>query len=159
MNKAMRNNRTKKVGMSLAALALVSAMALPVSAADNTQTGDMNVQATVKSDYTLTVPKEVVNIPFEQENTELKITVSGNIEKGKTIRVTTGKSGVLKTETDSELPYTIDNTQLTWSDTDLDNGGENGVEKATTLTISQESWKAAKAGTYSGIVTFTAEMQ
>lgn len=155
----MRNNRTKKVGMSLAALALVSAMALPVSAAENTQTGNMDVQATVKSDYILTVPKEVVDIPFERVETELKVKVSGNIEKGKTISVTTGETGALKTETGSELPYTIGNTQLTWTDTELDNNRETGVEKLTILTITPESWKAAKAGTYKGTVTFTADMQ
>lgn len=158
MVKDMRKNRTKKVGMSLAALALISAMALPVSAAGNTQTGDMNVQTTVKSDYMLTVPSTVVDIPFEQENTELSITVSGNIEKGKTIKVTT-EDGSLKLGTSDLLPYTISEKQLVWNDAELDNGGENGVEKTTILTITQESWKAAKAGTYTGTVTFTAEMQ
>lgn len=154
----MRKNKTKKVGMSLAALALVSAMALPVSAAENTQTGDMDVQATVKSDYMLTVPSTVVDIPFEQENTELSITVSGNIEKGKTIKVTT-EDGSLKLGTSDSLPYTISEKQLTWDDAELDNGGEKGVVKTTNLIISQESWKAAKAGTYKGTVTFTADMQ
>ncbi|HIR94157.1 MAG TPA: hypothetical protein IAB98_12135 [Candidatus Egerieimonas intestinavium] len=154
----MRKNRTKKVGMSLAALALVSAMALPVSAAENMQKGDMNIQATVKSDYTLTVPS-TMDIPFEQESTKLEITVSGNIEKGKTISVTTDEKGVLKTETDSELPYTIESTELRWTDTELDNNREKGVVKTTNFIISQENWKAAKAGTYKGTVTFTADMQ
>lgn len=156
--KDMRKNRTKKAGMSLAALALISAMALPVSAAGNTQTGDMNVQTTVKSDYMLTVPSTVVDIPFEQEDTELSITVSGNIEKGKTIKVT-AEDGSLKLGTSDSLPYTISEKQLTWDDAELDNGGEKGVEKTTVLTITQESWKAAKGGTYTGTVTFTAEMQ
>ena len=154
----MRKNRTKKVGMSLAALALVSAMALPVSAAENMQKGDMNIQATVKSDYTLTVPS-TMDIPFEQDSTKLEITVSGNIEKGKTISVTTDEKGVLKTETDSELPYTIESTELRWTDTELDNNREKGVVKTTNFIISQENWKAAKAGTYKGTVTFTADMQ
>ena len=154
----MRKNRTKKVGMSLAALALVSAMALPVSAAENMQKGDMNIQATVKSDYTLTVPS-TMDIPFEQESTKLEITVSGNIEKGKTISVTTDEKGVLKTETDSELPYTIESTELRWTDTELDNNREKGVVETTNFIISQENWKAAKAGTYKGTVTFTADMQ
>ena len=144
--------------MSLAALALVSAMALPVSAAENMQKGDMNIQATVKSDYTLTVPS-TMDIPFEQESTKLEITVSGNIEKGKTISVTTDEKGVLKTETDSELPYTIESTELRWTDTELDNNREKGVVKTTNFIISQENWKAAKAGTYKGTVTFTADMQ
>lgn len=155
----MRTNRIKKAGMSFAALAVIAAVVLPVSAAENTQKGDLNVQAVVKSDYTLTVPKEIVNIPFEQVDTELNITVSGNIEKGKTISVTTEKNGILKTAADSELPYTIGNTQLIWSDTELDNVGEIGVKKTTTLTITQESWRAAKAGDYSGTVTFTANLK
>lgn len=156
--KDRRKNKTKKAGMSLAALSLISAMALPVSAAGNTQTGDMNIQTTIASDYMLTVPSTVVDIPYGQENTDLRITVSGNIEKGKTIKVTT-EDGSLKLGTSGSLPYTISEKELAWDDAELDNGGENGVEKETVLTITQESWKAAKAGTYTGIVTFTAKMQ
>ncbi len=156
--KDRRKNKTKKAGMSLAALSLIFAMALSVSAAENTQKGDMNIQTTIESDYMLTVPSTVVDIPYGQENTDLKITVSGNIEKGKTIKVTT-EDGSLKLGTSDSLPYTIGEKELTWSDAELDKGGENGVEKETVLTITQESWRGAKAGTYTGIVTFTAKMQ
>lgn len=157
MVKGMRKNNTKKMGMGLTTLALITIMAIPVSAG-NTQSGYMSVKTTVESGYTLTVPKDIVEIPFKQENTELKITVSGKIEEGKAITVTT-QDGALLLGKDTQLPYTIIQKELTWNEAEVNNDGGAGVEKTTILNITQDSWKEAKAGNYVGTVTFTAEMK
>ena len=143
----------KKLAAGMLSAVLTAGMVFPVYAQD-TQKGEVTVTATVDSAYTLSVPKVPVNIPYGQVNTDLEITVSGNVASDKTVSVTT-VDGSLKSG-NLELPYTIDSTALSWAGTEMT---KDGTTKKGVLTIKKETWDAAQAGTYTDTVTFTATMQ
>lgn len=75
----------RRVGTLLAGLMLVSAMALPVSAAN---TGSTQLETEVPEEWTLTIPMNTV-IPYSQESTNIDghVYVSGNITNNTKIGV------------------------------------------------------------------------
>lgn len=143
----------KKLAAGMLSVVLMAGMMCPVYAQD-TQKGEVTVTATVDSAYTLSVPKVPVNIPYGQVNTDLEITVSGNVASGKTVSVTT-VDGSLKSG-NLEIPYTVAPKSLNWAAAEIT---EDGTTKKGVLTIKKETWDAAQAGTYTDTVTFTATMK
>ena len=152
--------KTRKITMGLTALALVGAMALPVSAAQP-QTGTTDITAIVTSSYTLSIPQKT-DINFEATSTALTdpLKVTGNVAHGETVTVS-AQCNPLKTAQDDELAYTLMNgssayTPVTWTETELRDGKK---EVQLSVAIDDTTWKNAKAGTYTGGIVFTAELK
>lgn len=162
-----------KKHMTIAGALLATGLLLaPVTvfAADNSQSGETQLNATVESTYTLTIPRST-QIAFESESTTLDdLKVTGNVNN-QVVTVTAKTDGLLAAtnRTDKatikyalnagESAYPADG--FVWSEDELRAGFLNdGDAKTVPLTVAIDSadWAVAKAGTYAGTITFTAEM-
>ena len=160
--------RAKKIITGVTAFALMGAVALPVSAQDNTETKDTTIKANIQSTYTLTIPAET-DIAFEATSTSLNGTlkVTGNVLPSQEVEVTAQAKDFHNHAQNADLPYKLMNGQeefkiATWNETELRNGFENSQnakEIQLSIAIEESNWKTAKAGDYEGSITFTANLQ
>lgn len=156
--------RAKKITMGLTVVALMGAMALPVSAQDNTESKDTSITAKIQSTYTLSIPASTT-IDFEKTSTNLKETlkVTGNVLPTQEVAVT-AKAGAFHNKVqNTDLPYKLidkrnnsEFTTATWSEDELRDGSK---ELTLSVDITKEAWDAAEAGSYEGSITFTANLQ
>ncbi|KAB5606249.1 hypothetical protein [Bifidobacterium jacchi] len=151
---------------------LLLAPATAVAADSNEQAGETQLNATVESTYTLTIPRDT-QIAFETETTPLDaLKVTGNVND-EVVTVTAETSGVLDaTNRDDKaaIAYTLNAGEptvaspedgLVWSEDELRAGFLNDGDAKTvplTVAIDAADWAVAKAGTYAGTITFTAEI-
>ena len=150
--------------MGLTVVALMGAMALPVSAQDNTESKDTSITAKIQSTYTLSIPASTT-IDFEKTSTNLKETlkVTGNVLPTQEVAVT-AKAGAFHNKVqNTDLPYKLidkrnnsEFTTATWSEDELRDGSK---ELTLSVDITKEAWDAAEAGNYEGSITFTANLQ
>ncbi len=157
----------RKITMGLTAFALMGAMALPVSAQENTESKDTTIRATIQSTYTLTIPAETT-IDFEAVSTNLEgeLKVAGNVLPSQEVEVTANAGTFHNTVQNTDLPYKLMNGQeefktSTWDEDTLRAGLQEGQGKAIPLSIAIEEadWETAEAGEYTGTITFTATLQ
>lgn len=156
--------RAKKITMGLTVVALMGAMALPVSAQDNTESKDTSITAKIQSTYTLSIPASTT-IDFKETSTNLKETlkVTGNVLPTQEVTVT-AKAGAFHNKVqNTDLPYKLidkrnnsEFTAATWSEDELRDGSK---ELTLSVDITKEAWDAAEAGSYEGSITFTANLQ
>lgn len=156
--------RAKKITMGLTVVALMGAMALPVSAQDNTESKDTSITAKIQSTYTLSIPASTT-IDFKETSTNLKETlkVTGNVLPTQEV-VVTAKAGAFHNKVqNADLPYKLidkrndsEFTTATWSEDELRDGSK---ELTLSVDITKEAWDAAEAGSYEGSITFTANLQ
>ena len=150
--------KTRKFTMGMTALALMSAMVLPVSAADKQETV---LTTKVDSEFTLTIPMTQA-IDFGTTSKEIgEVKVVGNINPDEKVVLTVGKTELVS-EKDSKdiIKYALQssNTDFTgaeWTEDDL-----RLASPATyplTVVIDSQAWKEAHAGSYASTITFTAE--
>lgn len=159
----------KKMIAGALSLAMLSAMAIPVYAEENTvKTGTTPIEASIPSVYTLTIPSET-DIQFNAASTDLKgvLKVTGNVLPTQSVKVSVETKALENSVQKTTLPYTLKYngsvfTSDEWDETELRAGlaGE-GEGKELTLSVAIESadWASAKAGTYEGSIVFTAAMQ
>lgn len=155
--------KTRKITMGLAALALMGAMILPVSAAESK---DTTLTAEVPSTYTLTIPA-ATTITYGNTSTDLsgKLKVTGNVLPSQSVTVTADAKPLRNAVQNTDLPYTLENasgsfTTASWSEAELRSGlGGDGMGKEIQLSVKlkESDWNQAKAGTYSGSIVFTAD--
>ena len=111
--------KRRKVGSLLAGLMLVSAMALPVSAANN---GSTEVYTEVPEEWTLTIPMDA-EIPYNKtvKNFEGYLSVAGNINQDTTIDVYAVRSQLYNENIEkasdvndrNKIDYTLD-ARMVW---------------------------------------------
>lgn len=148
----------KRVLAGIISVMMMTTMALPVSA----QEGSTAVKATVDSTYILTVPAETT-IVYGAENTSLsgKLKVTGNVLPTEEVRVTASCGEMYNTAQHTNLTYELQNedsaafSSAVWSEPEL--RGE-AKEIGLKIYIAGDAWKQAKAGSYTGTITFTAEL-
>lgn len=156
----------KRIASVLFAVSL-GAAAMPVYAAENTESRETIINAKVNSTYTLTVPA-ATEIAFGSTSTSLKgaLKVSGNVDVGETVTVKATSNALKNASHNVELPYTLMNgqaafTTAAWSETELREGLEGdgkGKELQLSVAITDTAWEAAKAGSYEGSITFVAQL-
>lgn len=164
----MKSGKAKKLAALAAAAALTGSLAVPAGVwAENTQSKETELKTTVRSTYTLSIPAETT-ITYGITSTNLSgvLKVSGNVDVGETVTVT-ATSNALKNATHNEtLPYTLMNGTAAfesdnWTETELRTGLEGagkGKELQLSIAITEAAWKAAKAGSYEGSITFKATL-
>lgn len=159
--------KTRKIAIGLTVFALVGAMVLPVSAQEKTDS--TTIKANIASTYTLTIPKETT-VKFNALSTDLNGTlkVAGNVLPTQQVTVTAQANDFHNAVQNANLPYTLVNkednktfTTATWNETELRNGLISGQGKAIQLSIDllENDWNTAKAGDYTGTITFTADLK
>lgn len=144
-------------------IAMLSMLVLPVHAED--QSGDTTIKAKIDSTYTLTIPLET-EIAFNAETTNLasKLKVTGNVLPTQKVDVTATSGNFHNSVQDTDLPYTLKDdkgafTGASWSADELRAGLEGkGKEIGLSINIAPSDWNQAKAGDYTGTITFTAAM-
>lgn len=157
----------KRTAAVLFAAALGTA-AMPVCAAENTESRKTIINAKVNSSYTLTIPA-ATTIVFGRTSTDLNgvLKVSGNVDVGEKVTVTATPKALKNNSHNEELPYSLMNgetafTTAKWSETELRAGLEStkaGKKFQLSVAITKEAWAAAKAGSYEGSITFEAELK
>lgn len=152
----------KKIIAGITCAMLMGAMALPVSAEETP------ITATVGSSYELTIPAST-NIVYNATTTPLNgiVTVEGNVLPNQIVTVSATPGNLHNSEQNTNLPYTLvtsNTTQQfssdTWNETQLRdrlNGGD-GKTVSLSVNITEDNWKSAEAGTYTGNITFTSEL-
>lgn len=158
----------KKRTASVLFAAALGAAAMPVHAAGNTENQETVINAKVNSTYTLTVPA-TTGIAFGSKSTSLKgvLKVSGNVDVGETVTVTATPNALQNAAHKAELPYALMSggevfTTAYWNEAELRAGLEGdgkGKEFQLSVAITDATWKAAKAGSYGGSITFKAELK
>lgn len=146
---------------------MLLAAAMPVYAGDSSQqSGELQIKTDVDSSFTLTIPQNT-NIDFKSTSTQLSgvLKVSGNVDTDEQITVTAKASPLAKTSGET-IAYTLTDgtaafTGAVWNEAELRAGLTNAEgQKAIPLyiEIAEDEWSRAKAGSYAGTVTFTAEL-
>lgn len=140
--------------------------AVPVHAAENQKNKEMQLSTEIDSVYTLTIPADT-DIEFNSAAKNLNgvLKVSGNVDAGEKVKVTAVPEALHNAAHNVDLPYTLNEGEnifqkAEWSETELRDGlNGKGKELQLSVKITEKDWKAAKAGTYTGGITFTAELQ
>ena len=166
----MKARKSRKLAALLTAAVLMGSLAVPagVWAADQ-QTESSDLIAEVSSTYQLKIPAQTT-LSFGAQTTKLNgvLKVSGNVDVDQKVTVTATANALQNTSHGTELAYTLlDGEQnlfqtADWSEEELRAGLEGdgkGKEIPLSVAITEETWKAAKAGTYEGSITFTAELE
>lgn len=159
-----RKNKAIAGAMSMM---LLCAAVMPVSAAaPEDQTSSTQLNAEVDSKYTLTIPS-TTNIQFNELSTKLdgELKVTGNVDTDEQIVVKATANPLTKTSGE-KIDYkltdgTTDFTGAVWNEAELRAGLANAEgQKAIDLfiEITQDEWNQAKAGSYTGNVTFVASL-
>lgn len=143
----------KITALFLALLVLCAAPALADSYTGETE-AKTTVELALEESYTLTIPPTLA-IPFEQEETELEVKVSGLrllAPKDGEDRVLLVKSasaaGELKNANGDALPYTLTPGELVFRAEET---------QSLLVRISPDAWSKAPGGEYTGAVTFSME--
>ena len=151
--------KAKKLTAGLLAMTLMGAMALPVSAEEQTT----ELTASVESEYILTIPSET-EIIFENTSTPLngKLKVTGNVLPTQTVSVSAKLNPLHNAVRNTDLPYKLMNgteefQTTVWNEAEL--RAEQPKELQLSVNITADDWKQAKAGDYAGSIVFTATMQ
>lgn len=152
----------KKIIAGITCAMLIGAMVLPVSAEETP------VTATVDSTYELTIPAQT-DIAYNATSTSLNgiVAVKGNVLPNQIVTVSATPGNLHNSEQNTDLPYTLVISNTTqqfssdiWNETQLRerlNGGE-GKTVSLSVNITENDWRNAEAGTYTGNITFTAEL-
>ena len=158
----------KKRTASVLFAAALGAAAIPVYAAENTESQETIINAKVASVYELTIPAKTT-IEFNKTSTNLNgmLKVSGNVDVNEKVTVTATPNALKNASPNEELPYTLMNGQAAfttadWNETELREGLEgdgSGKELQLSVAITEAAWTAAKAGSYNGSITFTAALK
>lgn len=141
-----------KIGKSIMALSMAGCMILPVMAEEKTTT----LTASKASTYTLTIPADT-QIIYDTEKTELKgLKVTGNVKPGSTVNVKATKNPLQRSGTKDVLTYSLSNgdtefESASWSEDELRAGDK---EITLSVNITKDAWASAKAGDYTGSITF-----
>lgn len=153
--------KTKNFTAGLLTMALMGAMALPVGAAD-TDSQTLELTASVKSEYILTIPSKT-DIAFNKTSTDLNGTlkVTGNVLPTQKVTVTATANSLKNSVQNTELPYKLMNGKdefktTEWSESEL--SAAMPKELQLQVAITEDDWKAAKAGDYTGSIVFLAEL-
>lgn len=151
----------------IASVMLLTTAIMPVYAeSPSQQSGELQIKTEVDSAYTLTIPQNA-DIEFERTSTQLSgaLKVSGNVDTDEQVTVTATANPLSKT-TGETIDYTLTDgsnvfRQAVWNESELRAGltNEEG-QKAIDLfiEITQDEWNQAKAGSYTGSVTFVASL-
>ena len=164
----MKARKSGKLAALVTAAALTGSMAAPVSVwAADIQSQKTDLKTKVTSSYTLTIPA-ATTIAFNRTSTDLNgvLKVSGNVDVGEKVTVTATPHALNNESHKKELPYTLMKGEAVfetadWSETELREGlkGDgSGKELQLSVAITEEAWKAAKAGSYEGSITFVAKL-
>lgn len=155
--------RAKKATAVLTIMTLAGAMALPVYA-EETNTADTTLKATVKSDYTLTIPA-AQTISEDSLSTSIgEVKVTGTIHPTQEVKVTVTKAPnfVSTTKASDVIPFALNVkdtttafTEATWDEKAID----DKVTYPLSVDITQDAWDNADAGDYQTILVFTAALQ
>ncbi len=150
----------KKATALLLALMLVLSVGAAAFAAD--QSGETLVRASIESTYILTIPREQT-IAFNALSTELSspLKVTGNIASGKKVTVTAATEALACPTQDTTIPFSLqkdgsDFTSEDWTDAEL--RAASPKEITLSIEIAAAAWNAAKAGEYTGTITFQAKL-
>lgn len=149
----------KRVLAGIMSVMMMTTTALPVSA----QEGSTTVKATVDSTYILTVPAET-SITYGAENTLLsgKLKVTGNVLPTEQVMVTASCGSLHNAVQNTDLTYALKDEQSVvfssamWSETELRGAAK---EIGLKIYIAEDAWRQAKAGSYTGTITFNAEIE
>lgn len=150
-----------KLGKSMMALSMVGYMIMPVIADEKTTT----LTASKPSTYELTIPA-TTKIIYNSEKTELKgLKVTGDVKPGSTVTVKATKNalqrkGIEDVLTQDVLIYNLKNgdtefEKASWNEAELRAGDK---EIPLSVNISKDAWASAKAGDYTGSITFNATL-
>lgn len=164
----MKARISRKLAALVTAAALTGSIAAPMGVwAADAQTGKTDLNAKVDSTYKLTIPAQTT-LTFGAASTKLDgvLKVSGNVDVDEKVTVTATSNALKNASHNVELPYTLMNgqaafTTANWSETELREGLEGdgkGKELQLSVAITKDAWEAAKAGSYAGSITFTAEL-
>lgn len=151
--------KINKLLTGISAVALISTIVLPVSA--NEQTTDLTAE--IESTYMLTIPTSQ-KINFQSSTTKIgEVSVSGNIRPNEKVVVSVDKTAFVSNEDKKDvINYSLktNNNEFTraeWTE-DILHGGVS-VTYPLTVTISDQEWKEAHAGTYTSTITFRADIE
>lgn len=151
----------RKVITGLITAAMMTVMAIPAYAA-NQQSGTTNINATVDSEYMLTIPAETT-IAFEAELTKLggPLKVTGNVLPDQTVTVTATANPLANAAQGTALAYTLMNgtgefTSDSWNEDELRSASK---EIQLSVAIDKADWDNAEAGKYEGSIVFNAELK
>jgi len=148
-----------KIIASITAFALMTLLALPISA--STQITDLT--ADVPSTYTLSIPisQTIATIAFGNTTTNIgNVAITGSIRPLEEVAVDVTKT-VFESQdnVNDKINYTLtsdgnDFTGATWGESQL--RGANPPTYPLTVNITQQEWNKAPAGNYASVITFTA---
>lgn len=151
----------KKIKTSVIGLAIMAFTIAPAYA-EETQ-----IEATVESTYTLTIPAKT-NIAYNSEETLLQglLKVTGNVLPTQSIEVSVTAHALHDSTRKADIPYTLKNgkdvfTKGIWDEPILREGlaGEGkGKEVQLSVVIEDADWKKAPAGKYAGSIVFEAKL-
>ncbi len=137
-------------------LALLVLCAAPALADEYTgeTTATTNIDLALEESYTLIIPSTLA-IPFEQQETQLPVTVSGlrllapqDGQERVLLVKSASASGELKNASGDALPYTLTPGELVFRAEETQN---------LLVSIAPDAWDKAPGGEYTGAVTFSME--
>lgn len=150
----------KKFLTMLSALMLSAAVSTTAFAAEFNQNSDpKKAQATISTNiqpaYMVTIPEDV-EVSFNAVSTDfgsIELTAA-QINPNYAVEVSLDASGTLKNQADvsKTIAYTVKDQNGEFTSAQYDAAGESSK---LTVTITQDAWNAAYAGSYSDTVTFT----
>lgn len=162
----MRNKNLKGLVACAATAAIMAGSITAYAEGGSTTTVTVNVP--VKTDYTMTIPANTAVENFGQTKLKSGLTISGTLASGYAIEVSISsqngdESGFKFANTDKtqKIPYTLQN--LSWTSR-KDTANKitvqskhlgNAIELA--VNVAQDDWNAVPGGTYSDVLTFTAQ--
>ncbi len=164
----MNKNKILAIAMASAMMTGTLATAVPVFAADNTTT--VSVTVAPKNTYTMTVP---ANTTLNSDGTAKELTngikiTDGTLEEGKKLIVTaTSTTGWEMTATglDTTIGYGLyydeaaETEATSWEFTQEEANNAGGSTKNVYVKANTADIENAAAGTYSDVITFTAEVK
>lgn len=155
----------KKIIAGMMSVLLATGMTMPVGAANpGQQSGSTQLNTSVESSFILTIPA-TTNIVFNETKTQMpgSLKVSGNVDTNDWVLVV-ATTNPLEKITGESIDYSLTDgtnvfTDARWNETELRAGltsAEGQKEIPLFVEITEEEWKQAKAGNYTGTVTFVA---
>lgn len=145
-----------KLGKGIMALSMIGCMMMPIMAEEKATT----LTASKPSTYELTIPA-TTEIIYNSEKTELKgLKVTGDVKPGSTVTVVATKNALKRKDSNDVLVYNLKNgdtefESASWNEDELRSGNK---EIPLSVNISKDAWASAKAGDYTGSITFNATL-
>ncbi len=159
----------KKLISTILAVAMVMAMGVTAFAANGdggdkvTTAGgtDVNVTASVEAGYEITIPSKL-NLTKKDGTAEnlgaATLAAGAHIAPGKQLKISVAlKDGNLKHDADPEnvtIGATLNNTSKIFT---VDGNAETYNDW--TITVTTDTWKSAKSGSYTGLLTYTVALE